>query len=467
MNGCRGAYLLGEGGFGLTAVLHTLTAVLWGPPTMALFLGTGIYFTVRSRFFQCRAGTIVRGTLGCKRQTGTQEGALSPVRTLSTALGACMGTGNIAGVGTALTVGGAGALFWMCVSAFFGMMTAFAETVLAVHFRDKDADGRRAGGAMYVLEKGLGMRRAARIYAFLLAASSFGVGNMAQVNASASALRTAFGIPAVRTGAVFCVLVALTVCGGVRRIGAVTEKAVPLLSGIFLLCAVGALWHCRAQIPTALREIFVGAWDFRAAAGGLAGQAVRVGVTRGVFSNEAGLGSTAVIHAAADTDSPVGQGLWAILEVFLDTVLMCTVTGLVILTSGVHDPSADGAALFAQSLGVTFGRAGSALTAVTLSLLGFASVTGWSYCGERGTAYLFGSRAIPVYRALYAAAAFFGSFLRLDTVFRISDVLNCLMALPNLLSLWLLSGIVFAHLRTYKENPICQYYPYPKKEDRT
>ena len=378
-----------------------------------------------------------------------------------------MGTGNIAGVGTALTVGGAGALFWMCMSAFSGMMTAFAETVLAVRYREKDERGQWVGGAMYVLEKGLGMKRTALVYAFLLTASSFGIGNMAQVNASASALRTAFGIPPVLTGAVFCVLIALTVCGGVRRIGAVTEKAVPLLSGIFLICAVGALWNRRELIPDAMREILADAWDFRAAAGGLAGQAIRVGVTRGVFSNEAGLGSTAVIHAAADTDSPAEQGLWGILEVFLDTVLMCTVTGLVILTSGVHDPNADGAALFTEALSVTFGRAGGILTAVTLALLGFASLTGWSYCGERGAAYLFGGRAIPVYRALYAVAAFFGSFLMPDVVFQLSDVLNCLMALPNLLSLWMLSGVVFSSLRTYKTSRNCQHFPYLKKEERT
>ena len=443
----------------MSAILHALTSVLWGPPALALFLGTGLYFTVRGRFFQCRVGTIWRGTLGADRRSDTREGALSPLRTLATALGACMGTGNIAGVGTALTVGGAGALFWMCVSAFFGMMTAFAETVLAVRYREKDARGQWVGGAMYVLDNGLGMKRTARTYAFLLAAASFGIGNMAQVNASASALRMAFRVPRAAAGAVFCILVALTVCGGVRRIGAVTEKAIPLLSGIFLLCAVGALWHCRAQIPAALREIFTGAWDFRAAAGGLAGQAIRVGVTRGVFSNEAGLGSTAVIHAAADTDSPVQQGSWGILEVFLDTVLMCTVTGLVILTSGVHPANADGAALFTESLCVTFGRAGGALTAVTLTLLGFAAVTGWSYCGERGTEYLLGSRAIPAYRALYAAAAFFGSFLMPDVVFQISDVLNCLMALPNLLSLWMLSGVVIGSLRTYKTSRNCQYFP--------
>lgn len=456
----------GKGGFCLSSVLHALTSVLWGPPALVLFLGTGLYFTVRSRFFQCRVGTILRGTLGSSR-SGAQEGALSPFRTLSTALGACMGTGNIAGVGMALTVGGAGALFWMCVSAFFGMMTAFAETVLAVRYREKDRQGNWAGGAMYVLEKGLDMKRTARVYAFLLTASSFGIGNMAQVNASASALRTAFGVPPVLAGTVFGILIALTVCGGVRRIGAVTEKAVPLLSGLFLLCAVGALWNRRALIPAAVRVIAVEAWDLRAAAGGIAGQAIRVGVTRGVFSNEAGLGSTAVIHAAADTDSPAGQGLWAILEVFLDTVLMCTVTGLVILTSGAKAGSADGAALFCDALCVTFGRAGGALTAVTLTLLGFASLVGWSYCGERGTAYLFGDRAVSVYRALYAAAAFFGSFLMPDVVFQISDVLNCLMALPNLLSLWLLSGVVFASLRTYKTSRICQHFPYLKKEGKT
>lgn len=454
----------GKGGFGLSVILRTLSAVLWGPPSLVLFLGTGLYFTVRGRFFQCRAGTILRGTLGGRRPRSAPEGTMPPLRTLSTALGACMGTGNIAGVGTALTVGGAGALFWMCVSAFFGMMTAFAETVLAVRFRERDDAGDRVGGPMIVLEKGLGMKRTAKVYAFLLAASAFGIGNMAQVNASASALHTAFGVSPVPVGAAFCVLIALTVCGGVKRIGAVTEKAVPLLSAVFLLCAVGALWNRRALLPDAMREIFAGAWDLRAAGGGLAGQAIRVGVTRGVFSNEAGLGSTAVIHAAADTDTPAQQGLWAILEVFLDTVLMCTVTGLVILTSGVCAPGADGAELFAKALGVTFGRAGGILTAVTLSLLGFASLTGWSYCGERGAAYLFGRRAIPPYRVLYAACALFGSFLRLDTVFRISDALNCLMALPNLLSLWVLSGTVFAELRTYKAFGNRPYFPCEKED---
>ena len=437
----------------MDAVLTALSGVLWGPATLALFLGTGLYFTVRSGFLQCRWRMILRGTFGGMRRGQTGRG-VSSLRTLTTALGACMGTGNIAGVGTALMTGGAGALFWMCVSAFFGAMTSFAETVTAMRCRTQDAAGRHIGGAMVALEKGLGLRKTAAAYALFLTASSFGIGNMAQVNASASAIRTAFGVPPAVTGAVFCVLIALTVCGGIRRISGVAEKTVPLLSVLFMVCAVIALIAHRAQIPAALRAIWTQAWDFRAAAGGAAGQAVRVGVTRGVFSNEAGLGSTAVIHAAADTDSAVEQGFWGIVEVFLDTVLMCTVTGLVILTSGVPCADADGAALFAAAMSATFGRAGSVLTALTLALLGFASLTGWSYCGERGAAYLFGEARLPVYRALYAAAAFFGSFLPLDTVFRLCDVCNVLMALPNLLCVWLLSGTVFAQIRMYKAGRI-------------
>ena len=431
---------------------------------LACFLGTGLWFTVRSGVLQRHMGLVLRDTLGGYRTRKTGDG-ISPLRTLSASLGACMGTGNIAGVGTALLTGGAGALFWMCASAFLGMMTAFAETVLAVRCRQKE-NGGWVGGTMYVLEKGLGLRRSALLYAFLLTASSFGIGNMAQVNAAASAVHTAFGVSPVWIGAVFGVLTLCTVFGGIRRISAVTEKAVPVLSAVFLLSAFAALFVRRSAILPAFREIFRSAFCFRAAAGGMAGQAIRVGVTRGVFSNEAGLGSTAVIHACADTDSPARQGLWGILEVFLDTVVMCSITGLVILTSGVSVPSADGAALYADALSMTFGKGGAVLTAVTLALLGFASLTGWSYCGERGTAYLFGEKALPVYRILYAVTAFCGSFLRLDTVFKISDILNSLLALPNLLSLWLLSDVVLREVRMYKSDRNCQHFPCQKKEGR-
>ena len=426
--------------------IEALRAAVWSAPMLVLFLGTGVYFTVRSRFFQFRALDALR------RRGKTTTDGVSPARSLVTALGACMGTGNIAGVGAALLAGGPGALFWMCVCAFFGMMTSFAETTLAMLYRRRDARGQWLGGAMVVLRDGLGMRKWGGAYALLLTLSSFGVGNLAQVNAAAAAVYAAFPIPKAAVGAVFAVLTALTVFGGVKRISAVAEKAVPLLSGVFLLSAFGAIWMQRANLPHALAAVFRNAWAIRPAAGGILGSALRVGVTRGVFSNEAGLGSTAVIHAAADTDDVVRQGAWGVLEVFLDTVVMCSVTGLVILTSPTSLEAVDGAEAYANALACSFGRGGSVLTAVTLALLGFASLTGWSYCGERGTAYLVGEKGLPVYRALYAAAAFFGSFLPLDAAFALSDVFNAMMAIPNLLAVWLLSGRVFAAIRMYKTN---------------
>ena len=442
-----------------------MRAALWGPVTIACILGTGIYYTVRGRFFQCRMGTVLRGTLLDRTKTNDGRG-ISPWQTLTAALGACMGTGNIAGVGAALLAGGAGALFWMCVSAFFGMMTSFAETVLAIRYRENDAKGRFVGGAMVVLQKGLGAKKTGRLYAVLLTVSSFGIGNMAQVNAAASAVHTAFGVSPVFVSGVFAAAVLLTVFGGIRRISAVTEKAVPLLSALFLLSAGVALVRHAAALPAALASVLRGALCVRAVGGGIVGQAIRVGVTRGVFSNEAGLGSTAVIHAASDCDSPAQQGLWGILEVFLDTVVMCSVTGLVILTSGVPAAGTDGASLYAAALSASLGKGGGVLTAATLALLGFASLVGWSYCGEQGTSYLFGEKGLPAFRSLYAAAAFAAGFLRLDTVFLLSDIVNSLMAFPNLLSLWLLSGTVFAELRTYKNRQICTYFPCAPRWDR-
>ena len=455
-----------KGGFVLLSWLNALRAFLWGPVTIGCVLGTGIYYTVRSRCFQCRPGTVLRGTLAAK-PTGGGDG-ISPLRTLCASLGACMGTGNIAGVGAALLAGGPGALFWMCVSAFFGMMTSFAETVLAMRFREKDTNGHPIGGAMLVLKKGLGLRKTGVAYALLLTVASFGIGNMAQVSAAASAVRTAFGVPPVAVSAIFAVAVLLTVFGGIRRIAAVTEKAVPLLSIVFMLSAGAALFLHAKAIPSAVGSVFRSAFCVRAVGGGVVGQAIRVGVTRGVFSNEAGLGSTAVIHAASDCENAAQQGLWGILEVFLDTIVMCSVTGLVILTSGVPVGQTDGAALYAEALSASLGKGGEVLTAITLALLGFASLVGWSYCGERGTMYLFGKKGLPPFRVLYAAAAFGAGFLRLDTVFLLSDIADGLMAFPNLLSLWLLSGTVFFELRTYKQTQVCPYFPRAnKKEEKT
>lgn len=451
----------------MRGIWDALSAVFWGPPMMLLFLGTGIFFTVKSGFFQLHLPMVCKETI-LRRDKSENGNGVSPMRTLSTALGACMGTGNIAGVGTALFLGGPGALFWMCVSAFFGMMTAFAETVLSVRYREWEEKGAYRGGAMYVLRDALGMKKTAMLYAALLTLSSFGVGNMTQVNAAASAIHSAFCVPPMVSGVVFSVAVLLTVFGGIRRISAVTERAVPALSAVFLLSSLAVLWMHRAAVPGAVGLIFREAFRLRPAVGGAAGfglaRAMRIGVTRGVFSNEAGLGSTAVIHAASGTDSPVRQGFWGILEVFLDTILMCSITGLVILTSGNALTDADGASLYTTALTGTLGRMGGILTAGTLALLGFASLTGWAYCGERGVAYLFGEGALPVYRVLYAVAAFFGSFLHPETVFAVADILNASMAVPNLYSLWMLSGTVLEDLRMYRQGELCQHFPYKKEE---
>ncbi len=426
--------------------LTEISEILWGMPMLMLFIGTGIHFTVRSGFFQFRADKWLKGTIGhsFRERRLPKEGAISPYQALCTSLAACMGTGNIAGVATALTSGGPGAVFWMCACAFLSMMTCYAETALGIRYREKK-NGEWLGGAMFYIEKGLGMRKTALFYAFSMSLASFGIGSMTQVNSAASAVESVWKISPYVTGAFFCVLTFGTVFGGMKRISRTAEKIVPLLSVIFILSSLTALFVCRENIVPSIKSIFEGAFGIKALTGGVTGysvrNAVRVGVSRGVFSNEAGLGSTCVIHASADTDSPSEQGMWGILEVFLDTVVMCTVTGLVILTSGIFGTViADGSVLFSKALSVSLGKVGEIITAVTLCLLSFASINGWYCCGEKGVTYVFGKKGKVPYRILYSLSVFAGSVMSLDFVFSVSDILNVFMALPNLLAINLLSG---------------------------
>lgn len=441
----------------LETVLSKVSAVLWGTPMLFLFIGTGIYFTVRSGFFQLRADKWIKGTLGraIREKRRPTDGSISPYQALCTALAACMGTGNIAGVATALTAGGPGAIFWMCVCAFFSMMTSFVETALGIRYRKKGENGEWVGGAMLYIEKGLGMKKTAILYAVSLTAASFGIGSMTQVNSAAQAVENAFGVKPIIIGVIFCILTVITVCGGLKRISRTAEKTVPLLSVIFIVSALTALWICRENIVPAIESIFKGAFGIGAVSGGVAGygikNAVRIGVSRGVFSNEAGLGSTSVIHASADTDSPNEQGMWGILEVFLDTVVMCTVTGLVILSSGIFgETTADGSVLFSKALAVTLGKTGEVITAITLCLLGFASVTGWYCCGEKGVLYAFGKKGIVPYRILYSVSVIVGSVASLNFVWSASDILNALMAIPNLFAIVLLSGPIIRCIKSDK-----------------
>ena len=441
----------------LESVLTDISNALWGVPMLLLFIGTGIHFTVRSRFFQFRTDKWIKGTLikSFSQKRKRSNGAISPYQALCTALAACMGTGNIAGVATALTAGGPGAIFWMCICALLSMMTSFVETSLSIRYRQKDKNGEWIGGAMVYIEKGLGLKKTATLYAVSLALASFGIGCMTQVNSAALAVQNVCGIKPVIVGAVFCLLTLLTVCGGIKRISKTAEKTVPALSIIFIVSAFIALFVCRENIPSATESIIKGAFGIKPALGGAVGysvkNAVRVGVSRGVFSNEAGLGSTTVIHASADTDSPEEQGMWGILEVFLDTVVMCTVTGLVILTSGIFEKtSANGAVLFSEALSVSLGKTGEAITAITLCLLSFASVTGWYFCGEKCVLYAFGKKGVIPYRILYCASVVIGSVASLDFVWSVSDILNAVMAIPNLIAINLLSGPVLRRIKSNK-----------------
>jgi AGCS family alanine or glycine:cation symporter len=388
------------------------------------------------------------GTLLKKEKEGGRS--ISPFQAVTTALAGTMGVGNIAGVATALVSGGPGAIFWMWVSAFFGMMTKYAEIHLAVRFRRRHPDGRYYGGPMYYMadkSEGLGSKTLACVFSILCVLCSFGIGNLTQVNAVSAAALSAFAVSPWVSGVVVAVCVALVVVGGVKRIARTTEMVIPFIS-ILYLCFCGALlWINRAYLLDALRLIVAGALGLEQAVGGVFGytvaQAVRLGLSRGVFTNEAGLGSAPIAHAAADCQSPAHQGVWGIFEVFLDTIVVCTVTALVILTAdgaALWHSGLDGAALTSAAFESVFGSLGKGFIAVAIALFAIPSMLGWCYYGESALAFLSGGRKWPVsvYRLLFIGCALLGAVAELRAVWAAADLLNALMALPNILALLLL-----------------------------
>ncbi|MDR1735216.1 MAG: sodium:alanine symporter family protein [Oscillospiraceae bacterium] len=437
-----------------------ITDFLWGPPMLAVFLCTGLWFTLRTKGFQIRRFSFWNketfGSLFAGKAAKAGEKSITQWQALTSALAACLGTGNIIGVATGILLGGPGAVFWMWVSALLGTMTCAAENILGTKFRWKTADGNWMGGPMAYLSKGLGSNLLACVYAVLLAVSAFGMGNMTQSNAIAEAARHSLRTSPFLSAAAVAVLVGMVIFGGVKRIGKVTEFLVPAMTGLFLLAGLWVIAaHWRA-IPAVCGQILEGAFALKAPAGAMAAytmkQAVRVGVSRGVFSNEAGLGSSAVVHAAAETDEPATQGLWGIAEVFLDTIVMCTVTAFVLLCSGVWTP---GAALggvdfvvqaFESSLGVWGGR----LVSLSIALFAFATLTGWSFYGEQGVRFLFGEKGIKPYRVAYLLFAALGCLLKLEAVWSLADVCNALLAIPNLIGVLLLSGHAVRALSVYE-----------------
>lgn len=430
----------------LLSVLNTVSGWVWGVPTLALILLVGIWLTVIIRGVSITRIPFAFVQL-IKGRSANGEGTVAPFSALMMSLSATIGTGNIAGVATAIGLGGLGALFWMWCSALFGMATKYAEAVCAVHYREKNAEGKHVGGPMYYIKNGLGKRWLwlAACFAFFGSIAGFGIGNMVQANSVADSLADAFGVNRVITAFVLMILVGAVIWGGVTRIATVAKKLVPLMALSYLVAGVIVLGANFAEIPAAIALVFKSAFSPVAAQGGFAGAAVALaiekGIARGVFSNEAGLGSAPIAHAAAATDSPVRQGTIAMLGTFIDTLIVCSITGLAIIVSGVWTGTEQGAAMSQAAFNSVLPY-GDKIVSVALVLFAFTTIIGWSYYGERCVEYLFGRGAIRVFRYAWVVAIPVGVMLKLEVVWIIADILNGLMALPNLVALLLLSGVV-------------------------
>jgi len=438
----------------LTTLFKDLNAIVWGPAMLVLILGTGIYLLTGLKAMPLhRIGYGFR--MLWQGRKGVGEGDISPFNALMTSLSATVGTGNIAGVATAIFLGGPGALFWMWCTALVGMATKYAEAVLAVRYRETDAAGNHIGGPMFYIKNGLGSRWAwlGTLFAIFGALAGFGIGNTVQANSVADALNSKLGIPHLATGFVMAVLAALVLIGGIRRIATVAGKLVPFMAISYILAGLVVLALNAAAIPEAIVLILKHAFTPVAASGGFAGAAVwaaiRFGVARGIFSNEAGLGSAPIAHAAATTDSPVRQGTVAMLGTFIDTLVICSITGLVIVVTGAWTSGENAASLTSLAFESALPGIGGYVVSFGLVLFAFTTLIGWSFYGEKCVEYLFGLRAITPFRVLWILSIPIGANSNLDFIWLVADTLNALMALPNLLALLLLSPVVFQLTRDY------------------
>ncbi len=442
-----------------TAVVQRIGDFVWGPYLLIpLLLLTGLYLTIRLRGIQFRKlWHSLYIALIVRREKGA-EGDISHFQALMTALAATVGTGNIVGVATAIATGGPGALFWMWMTGLVGMATKFSEALLSVKFRITDERGEQSGGPMYYLANGIRWRRLGRtlgwLFALFAVCASFGIGNMVQSNSVAHALKTSFDLPVWATGLILAVAAGLVILGGIKSIGRFTGIFVPVMIAVYMLGSGLVLVLFAREIPAALGLVFEGAFSGTAAVGGFTGaavrQAIRFGVARGIFSNESGLGSAGIAAAAAQTREPVRQALVSMTQTFIDTIVVCSFTGLAILVTGGWKEGLNGAALtqYAFSHGLP-GQWGGWIVAVCLSMFAFSTMLGWSYYGEKSMEYLLGVRFVLPYRILFIVAIFFGAIRSLDFVWGLSDVMNGLMALPNLIGLLLLSGVIVRETRDY------------------
>ena len=444
----------------ITSINYQINQFVWGPVTLAILLGFGLYITVRTGFFQFTKikdiadNTIISIFKGKTKSTNVND--VSPYQAMTAAIASSVGVGSITGVATAIVSGGPGAVFWMWVSALVGMMTKYAEVVLAIHFRKKGADGINYGGPMYYIEHGLGSKALAMTFSIFAGFACFGIGNLTQANSIAAAMHTAFNIPPSFSGLILASLAALVIFGGVTRITRVSEKLVPVMAVFYVAGALIVIGLNIKAVPGVFASIFTHAFSLTSAGGGMLGYgmflAMRFGVARGVFSNEAGLGSAPMMHATANTDSPVRQGMWGIFEVFVTTICICTMTALVVLSSDVLKTGQTGAVLVSTAFHQTFGKFGSAFVAIAIFFFAFSTLLGWAYYGECSWCYIFKNHTnlvAKIIRTIWIPIAFFGSIIELEIVWGLADTFNGLMMLPNIVALFALSGIVYKLTKEY------------------
>ncbi len=438
----------------LSDFVGQINSIAWGPWMLALILGTGFFLMIGLKLMPLhRLGYGFRMLWSGRKSAG--EGDITPFNALMTSLSATIGTGNIAGVATAIFLGGPGALFWMWCTALVGMATKYAEAVLAVRFREVDEQNNHIGGPMFYIKNGLGSKWLwlGGTFAVFGALAGFGIGNTVQANSVADALNAKFSIPHIYTGITMAILAALVLIGGIRRIAEVAGKLVPFMAITYVLAGLIVILLNIGEVPAAIAFIVKSAFNPVAATGGFAGAAVwaaiRFGVARGVFSNEAGLGSAPIAHAAAETDSPVRQGTVAMLGTFIDTIIVCSITGLVIVITGAWTGGENGAALSAAAFEAALPGVGGYIVTLGLALFAFTTLLGWSFYGEKCVEFLFGVRSITPFRILWIIAVPIGATAELKFTWLVADTLNALMALPNLIALLLLSPVVFKLTKDY------------------
>ena len=448
-----------------------LLHILWGTPMLVLIILTGLFLSLKTNFFQIRHfGHVLKCTLFSlfKKETlkSDTSKSISRFQAISTALASTLGTGNIVGVAAALSAGGAGSIFWMWISAMLGMITKYAENVLSIYFREKDKKGAWHGGAMYYIKKGLSSncllnplgKPLAFLFSLFCLGASFGVGNMVQINSVSNILKNTWGIPLFYTGIVSSIIIFVIIIKGLKSIVNVTERLIPLMSVLYTAACITVIYVNRNALPYVFESIFKNAFCTKSVYGAAVGTGIKnvisIGFKRGIFSNEAGLGASTIIHAQSDTKEPCEQGMWGIFEVFFDTIVSCTLTAIMILSSKVDFLGQNATEVVHNAFSTVFGEYTGAFLAVAMSLFAFSTIIGWSFYGTTALRYISGEKHITLYKIIYALALLPGATLNLTLVWEISDTLNALMAIPNLMAVIVLSGTVSKITNNYIERKL-------------